>query len=70
MFSLCSKTHLYLLSTKKHSTSLNDVKENDVFMPQGLISLNVRLVLKTPSTLKSVTVVSIFDKEFTPRGLW
>lgn len=39
----CSKIHCYLLSTKKHSASLNDVKENDVFRPQGLTSPNIRL---------------------------
>lgn len=47
-----SKIHCYLLSTKKDSASLNDVKENDVFRPQGLTSPNTRFRWKTPSKLK------------------
>jgi len=69
MLWLCSKVQLCLLSTEEHSTSLNDVKENEVFTPGGLTPPNVRLVLKTSSTLKSLIVVFIFAQGFTPRGL-
>lgn len=39
---LSSKIRCYLLSIRKDSASLNDVKENDVFRPQGLASRNIR----------------------------
>lgn len=68
MFWLWGKMHLYLLNTKKHSASLNDMKEKDVFMPQGFASLNVRLVLKTPSTFRSLTVACVLAQGFTPWG--
>lgn len=63
MFWLWGKIHLYLLNTKKHSASLNDMKEKDVFMPRGFTSLNVRLVLKTPSTFRNLTVACILAQD-------